>query len=422
MKVSKCIVASFLLFSFLSTTSTLFAAESVTVATVNILNQKIISQEKNTFLISFSLSNREGLQTGVKYGVQLLSSDGKYIADQKLYDESITLYENSTLNEEITYVAPSQLTGAYNLYLISSNESNFPFGVVSLGKVTLESSSKGFEILPNSCYLKIEGDAKNTHYNLLENVDISKDEQLRLTCNTRNNSTDALSLTPVFKTEYSFAQGKLSPEVGGDMMPISFGAQKNESFSIVLPKGTTPQFYNLSVFLTNGIVNSNAIFLRYIIQGVNATIQNVSLSKDYYRANESGSFSLLWSASAGTFARSITKATDLPAVTVSAQMINENGRECIDPISQVLEQDRNNPLTTIPFTIKTTCKNPQLAVTITDKDGNTLDQKDFAFTSGIQPEVKPLSKRLTVGIIVALLAVIGVGIYISKRKGSKAEM
>ena len=42
---------------------------STIVADVNIDNYKITSQNKNTFVIGFTLSNGAGLQTGIKYGV-----------------------------------------------------------------------------------------------------------------------------------------------------------------------------------------------------------------------------------------------------------------------------------------------------------------------------------------------------------------
>src|SRR3989344_2739551 len=66
-----------------STTS----SRAVTIATVNIQNAKIISQEGNTLRISFDLTNREGIQAGVRYAVDLIatSTKGQFLADEKIF-------------------------------------------------------------------------------------------------------------------------------------------------------------------------------------------------------------------------------------------------------------------------------------------------------------------------------------------------
>ncbi len=60
------------------------SVNTVVLATVNIQNAKIVSQKDNTFNISFSLSNREGVQSGVKYGIELIK-DNKYVVDEKIF-------------------------------------------------------------------------------------------------------------------------------------------------------------------------------------------------------------------------------------------------------------------------------------------------------------------------------------------------
>ncbi len=393
--------------------------EASLVGTVNLQDGKIVSQTGNTFNISFNISNREGLQTGVKYGVQLVSDDSRSIADEKVFDESVTLYENTVLKRDITYVAPTSFNGNYNLFIVSKNESGFPFGMLSLGKVKLTSSTKSLQIINSSCYLKVEGDKANTHYTLIQNVDIGKDEALRLTCNTMNGTSDTFSLAPKYETRYNSAYGKISPQMGGDIMPIEFKASKNESFSVVLPKGDIPQFYNLKVSLTNGSVSSNTVSINYIIRGISATIQKVSLDKDFYRAGDKGEVSVLWSASAGDFARSGVQDSFAPKVFISLGIVNEKGRECISPVKQELIRDPQDSQSHIPFDIKTTCENPHVSTTISDSEGNILDQKDFDFTSVNTDEgSKPLSSKAVTIIIVVLLAILGTGILMKKKKSS----
>lgn len=100
-----------------ATTTKTPPTEAILLATVNIESPKIISQERDIIKISFNLSNREGLQTGVKYGVKLLKEvkNGdkviKYVVNEKIYDESLTLNPNTKTPVEITYEAPTYLSG-----------------------------------------------------------------------------------------------------------------------------------------------------------------------------------------------------------------------------------------------------------------------------------------------------------------------
>ena len=81
------------------------------IATVNIQDTKIISQDKNVVHIYFKLTNREGVQTGLKYGVSLVSEiKGKQVVvDEKVYDESFSLLANDSVVKNIEYVAPKVL-------------------------------------------------------------------------------------------------------------------------------------------------------------------------------------------------------------------------------------------------------------------------------------------------------------------------
>lgn len=58
-----------------------------TVATVNIYDAKIVSQDNNRIKISFDLSNREYVQPDVKYLVQLIREDKD--ANQLIIDEFV---------------------------------------------------------------------------------------------------------------------------------------------------------------------------------------------------------------------------------------------------------------------------------------------------------------------------------------------
>lgn len=392
------------------------------VANVNIDSAKIVSQVKNDFNITFNISNKEGLQTGVKYGVQLIKDGAKYISDEKVYDESVTLYENSTIKRDITYTAPSNLSGNYVLVLSAKNENNFPFGVISLGKVKLVASTKGVSILNDSCYLQVEGEKSGTHYSISQSVDISTSESLKLTCNILNESNSAMSVTPSFETRYFSAYGKIAPQTGGDASAISLKKGEKKTVTIALPKSDKPQFYTVKVSLVNGVNSSNAISIPYIIRGINGSLQKISLDKDYYKGGESGKMTVLWSASAGNFARSGISGSgaNLPKVSLNTNIKSDNGKECISSISQPLIRDPKNPQTIIPFTTVSNCLNPIVSANITDENGNILDQKDFSFKSNpvnsTTNDAPSSNSRTIILIILALLIIVGIGMYMKKNR------
>lgn len=85
----------------LAQTTAIGTDTSALVATVNIENAKIISHIGNKVVIGFDLTNGKGLQTGVKYSILLVSKNGLYIVDQTVYEESLSLSEDSRIHREI---------------------------------------------------------------------------------------------------------------------------------------------------------------------------------------------------------------------------------------------------------------------------------------------------------------------------------
>jgi hypothetical protein len=408
-----------LLFSPIVATKVLGDDNQVFIATVNIKNARVLSQEKNDIKIAFDLNNKKGLQTGIKYGVQLIKDANGTMYDEKVFNESLTIYENSDLKKEITYQAPKNLSGDFILVMSARNESNFIFSSVQVGKIKLTSQIKELNISSESCSLQVEGENKN--YTLNQNVDISGKENLKLNCSAVNEVDKDIEVTPYFETRYGSAFGKVATQNGGDYKSIIFKKGEKKSFSVSLPKGDIPSFYYLKFALMGKDHSSNNIYINYIIRGLNASMQKVSLDKDYYKAGEEGKMSLIWSASSGDFARSGVKFSYPPSVSLKAEINNENGRPCISPIEQPLVRDPKAPETVINFSSKTTCRNPKVIASIIGGGGKVLDSKEFVFkTSGEDKDSKPLGKMATVIIVAVLL--IAVGVYLKKKNTSRVAM
>lgn len=412
-----------------ATTAVKPASNVVVLATVNIQNAKIISQKDNLFNISFSMTNGTGVQTGVKYGVELLSIDPKnqYTADEKVYPESFSLPSGTNFSKSFMYQAPKTLAGTYNLFLVSKNESGLMLGRVSLGKVTLKATLQGIEILPSTCYLQVVGENGSPHYTLTQAVEIAKNETLNLTCNINNTLNNTIDVKPVFETLSQSAYGKVAPQTGGSIEAITIAPKETKTFTVTLPTVNTPQVYSANVKLTEPTVTSNTINALYTLSGPQATILNLTLDKNSYKKDESAKISLVYT-SAGVNPKSRIKNTSaLTNFIVKATMVNENGKECITPISQALVQDLKNPKVEIPATIKNDCLNPKVSVTLLDDKGNVLDQKDFltkpgSYSNQVQTTTPTKSNKLAIIFtIIGLLIVAGVAYYFINLKKKQNE-
>ena len=388
------------------------SSKAIPVAQVNIENPRIVSQNGNVFNIAFDISNRNGLQTGVKYGVELFPDKGNYVVDEKVYDDSLTLYENFKVSENITYTAPARLSGKFTLFLVSNNESGFPFSIAPLGSVTLTASKKEIDIANDSCYLEVNDGKDNKHHTLAEGVYVNKDESMNLTCEVVNHSDLPVSVNPSFETRYFSQYGKVAPQSEVKDEPISLVKGEKKTVSLALPVGLVPQFYNLKVNLAGGNISSNDVYVHYVVNGTSAMIQKLSLDKDIYKKGENGNLSLIWSASSGN----LDSGSQPVALTLNATIKSDNGKDCIDPIANNLTHDNQNPITDIPFKIKKECVNPHVFVSISDTKGTILDQKDFGFKTKTNDLPKSTNINSIVIVLVIITLLTALCIYIKRKK------
>lgn len=355
--------------------------QAAVLATVNIQNAKIISQQGNVFHISFDLTNRVIPQSGVMFGVMLVSNtaQGQTIADQYIYPDSVILAEHSSVHENIVYTAPASLSGTFDVVLTSKNASGFPFAIDDLGSTTLQASG-GVALLANTCYVQVAGE--NTQYTLMQGVDIAPTENLTLTCEATNNGTSAISVTPTYETHYRTVYGSVVPQTGGSSDPIALKVGETKTLTLALSKATAPQAYDVLVTLGGGSVVSNPIDVHYVIQGDSATIQDLSLDKNYYAAGDTAELSVLWSPSADMFSGSRkygNATTSLPqGMTVAITMTDVNGVACITPLNQPVP---NQPNAHIPLSIIHDCQNPHLSFDLKDSSGNVLAHQDLVLMS-----------------------------------------
>ena len=386
-----------LLFSV--TTNTFAQTSAVLVTDVNVQNVKVTKQENNIFNISFALSNGVGIQSGVKYSVQLMSASKDkppFLVDEKVYSEVLTLNEKSITNRDIVYTAPSSLSGTYLVYVTSSNDKGLMLGLSSAGEYTITSSSQGLQILTETCKLSSVSTKDQT---LAGGIGIKLGDSVSLSCTVSNNAKTSMTATPVFETHYQSVYGDIVPQTGGSTSPITIGAGEKKSVAVTLPKVDNPQTYEVLFYLKSQGQDSNKVSARYTILGASVTILNVSTDKDYYKKGDTANLSLIWT---GT-----DEATNAQATMASAGQIC--GTADVESITKGKQE--------IAVNVDTLCYNPSISVSVTDKDGKVLDQKTFDIQS---TSVSKVSASLgnAKGIIIALvlLLIIIIGIYM-KRKG-----
>lgn len=394
--------------------------EAVVIATVNVQDTKILSQDGNTFRISFNLSNRVVRQTGVKYGVQLIrqTKTESTLIDERVYPEVVTLEEHSLVPKEITYTAPGGLGGQYLLLVVSKNESGLPYGSSLAGIVKLSDATPSVFMDPTSCYLTVAGEKGTPHYNLLQGVDLLQTESLILSCNIVNKFGTTTTLTPSFETHYRTVYGPIVTTSEGSAAPITLAPNEQKVVSLTLPRASDPQAYDVSTEFTGNDVSSNTITAHYVVRGASATIQTVSLDKNVYHSGDTANLEFIWSQSAENFAGARYATTTPVTYAAEVQLQNGSGTACAAPVKVTLSDT-----TKIDQQVAVTkdCVNPTVVVTITDGAGKTLATRTVSSTT---PATIEITFWTWVGIVALVLVILGAiiaaALYVRARKAAQA--
>ena len=398
----------------------------VLVATVNINNARITAQTGNTVDISFDLTNREGVQPGVQYGVFLTQTgaNGQVVVDEKVYVETLTLGPGSTIHKTIQYVAPEQLSGVYDLWLSSRNSEGLSLAVAGIGKVRFQPAPGGTVLIDtSSCYVTVAGDAKKERYTLYQGVDIASTEALEGHCSVQNTTSASVTLTTSFVTHLRNIFGVIVPGVGGGTASLTLAPNERKTLTVVLPKAAIPQAYDVLLTLTDGAgaIASNTVNFHYVLRGASATIQNVSWDKDVYQNNETAVVSVAWSPSADSFAGSRAgKGTPLNSPVLELGVADKNGVSCGTTVTKPLSTN-TTPLLEVEFPVTKECAQPVLSVTITDATNGVLAQERFV-TGAAEEGASSAPVKSTVIAILVLLLLCGIGgavLYFTRKKNGE---
>jgi len=397
-------------------------AEQMTViADINFRNPIILRQEKNVVDIYFRLENNYSKsEAGIRYGVQLIKD--KTRIDERVYtDDLFSIEENGSIQKIFTYEAPAYLAGEYDLWLVAKNESGLPLATFKLEKsLTLKGDREYLEIDQKSCVLKIDGEAADKKYNLIQGVSLKAEETLKLSCEAISHFKEFTIVAPIFNTYERTLFGNLvDKDQKGTMISFQLGEKKVIEFTIEKP--SIPQAYEarLDLMRTSGDITSaaNPIILHYVIAGESATIQKLDLDKISYQKGDAINATLLWSGSADNFAGSRMGATENSPVGLSLSISNQLGQECANTLEQKLEPNKEAKLALVA---KANCADPKAMVILKNKQGIILAQKEFNFLKDekIIPQKSSTRNAWVLGGLFILLIIILTLLWRKKKKSN----
>jgi len=394
-------------------------ANVVMIADVNIYESKLISQDKNKFDFSFDLSNGKGIQSGIGYVVTLIQENengGQTLIDEKIYAKNIQLSDGEVIKEKLEYTAPEYLKGEYDLWVTAKNNNGLSLALADLGKIKLDGTDQYLQIINNSCYLKVGGE--DIKYGPRQGVDIKQGEILTLNCDVINNFASEIEAIPTVKTHWRSTSGEQIDD-SKKRDKLSFKPKEKKTIAVDLTIPSDPQAYEIRLgFLDNqGKIVSNEADAHYVLSGLSATIQNISLDKNYYKKGDQAKLAFFWSGSAdGFFGSRLGGNDNVSKYYIQINIQDKQGKKCADDVTK--EMDKNKVNLEEQISILSNCEDPTVKISIKDEKGGVLDESELKAKSEQIPS-KNESKQLIALVLAFFIIVLLLVIIAKKVKSSK---
>ncbi len=360
--------------------------QAVVIANVNVYQPTIVSQENGVLTVGFDIANNADVAQGdINYGLDIIkaTANGQTIVDSSVSSEVLSLAAQTTVHKEIAYTIPENLSGEYEVWVVSRTTSGMMLGLGRAGKAIFISNAPYVDILAETCLITVSGET--TTYSLYQGVDVAPEETLNFSCTLESHFDTDITVTPAFSTHKRTRFGDIVETASATPEPITLTAGEKRVVTLTIPKAVVPQAYDVSVSLVNGENKtiSNEVIAHYVLRGASATIQTATLDKVSYAQGETLSAHVLWSPSADSFLDSRAgQGTTLPNTTIMLAVTDADGEECIDSVTRPLVVTEHD--FTIMAPVKTHCVAPTMMISIKDESGNTLDSRTLN-----APEVPP---------------------------------
>jgi hypothetical protein len=355
------------------------------VADIGLYNAEIIEKSEEKLKIYFEIKNNESkTQSDLVYAVEIIEKiDGPVGISRakKVYDEKINLIESQQIEKEIEFQIPQHLSGDFEVLISLADTNGLLMALNSIDEIHLENSSSFIEISMEKCYLTIKGESENQKYSMVEGVVVDENEDLIVNCEVENHFNESKNIKPELKF---YKRSLYGDQIDFDFnvdSEFTFKANEIKLLQFSLPKPEKPQAYSVLMNLTEGNeVISNQAEIHFVVGGSSATVQNISLDKNYYKKGEKMGLSLLLSGPADVFPNSRIETTELSNIFVEVFVFNsDNNFECVslkDTISSnypIAEYDN--------LEVLNDCYNPQVTVVLRDESDNILDERTVKIES-----------------------------------------
>ncbi len=373
----------------------------IAIANVNIQNIKLLNQEGNTFTIGFDITNTQGVQSGVRYGVELVqkTKDGQFVADRMIYDEAITLPEQSSFSRTVVYRAPLVLAGEYALLISASNMQGFPLGIAFVADVTLTGATRGVSLMADTCTVL---SSSGIRASVTAGLQVKPEEQITFSCSVYNADGTTVAITPRVITRIRNAYGaEVETNTRYDAVNIAPGITEN--FTIAVPSQKKPGMYMTSVLL-DGAGTSNTISSPYIVRGPSGSIVNTDLDNTAYRKGDTARVGVVWSSLIFNTSATVT-------------LKDRTGRLCTESQTRKLDREIDTPKAFFEFNITRDCAEPNVEAALTDFQGVVIDEVTFNFESGEQAQKR--NNILISTVLGVLVLSVGGAIWYYKKKKHK---
>ncbi len=398
-----------------STNKTAPNVKSLLLATVNIYNATNTKIDNNTYSISFQLDNRVGIQSDIRYGVELMNKSTGQIADLYLVNQALTLGENQSKDLTLKYSLPGFLSnGSYNLMIVAQNASGLPLAVVPAGYpeaiIDIQNNSKLINLQDCSLFV----DASSTNNSLFANL--NSNQALTATCKVNNLTNDNN-----YSLQLITHKGGKFGNILNNAIEQDLGIKKNTNNTInfKIPTLNNPGSYSVDTFLINskGEKVSPSIYFTYNISGLNVIIQNLILDKDSYKSNDTAKLQLFWNGS------SINSNNNL---TLDAKIYDNSNNLCGE-ISKKLSLDLNLSDLNLNIPIARNCPKAIAKVNILSGDqvlaNSEIDSNNSSNNININPNIKNISNtqvnKVYILIFILVLVLLAYGILVFKKSANK---
>lgn len=381
--------------------------QSVVVATTEIYDAQVVSQSNNEITILFNLYNKTGVQSGVVYGVELYSkgAQGNQLVDTaRINVNPITLGPDETLPVAYTYQAPSFLVGKHELWVTAKTESGMLLSIAQVDTLLLQGNGKQIDL--TECQVAVAG----KRYALSFGVAVSKTETVKVVCTATNYFDETKKVAPVFVTHERSAYGPVVSTAAVGAQSGTLAAGKETTLTFTVPLAQIPQTYDATMLVVDEMGNrvSPQVVIHYVIDGENATVQNVVFDKASYNSGDIAELLVTWSVSADTLSTLRDTGTGAGPLSMSVVIADAAGAFCSSPL--VASLDPVSAVSQIKVPISRGCENPQLLVGIATEDGVTLGGQTYQYAAVSAAE--ELTSPKTIWSSLITVSFIGIGLTV----------